>query len=62
METPLIAEGRSAEIQAARIAAHPLGRIAQPDEISDAVLYLLSPRSSFVTGVILPVDGGYVAR
>jgi NAD(P)-dependent dehydrogenase (short-subunit alcohol dehydrogenase family) len=62
VETPLIAEGRAPEIQAARIAAHPLGRIAQPDEISDAVLYLLSPRSSFVTGVTMPVDGGYVAR
>ncbi|MEU4295144.1 SDR family oxidoreductase [Kribbella sp. NPDC026596] len=62
VETPLIAEGRSPEITAARIAAHPLGRIARPEEISDAVLYLLSPRSSFVTGVTMPVDGGYVAR
>lgn len=62
VDTPLIAEGRSPEVQAARIAAHPLGRIARPEEISDAVLYLLSSRSSFVTGVTMPVDGGYVAR
>ncbi|GAA4263129.1 SDR family oxidoreductase [Dactylosporangium darangshiense] len=62
VETPLIAEGRSPEIQAARIAAHPLGRIARPEEIADAVLYLLSSRSTFVTGVTMPVDGGYVAR
>jgi NAD(P)-dependent dehydrogenase (short-subunit alcohol dehydrogenase family) len=60
--TPLIAGGRSPEIQAARIAAHPLARLARPEEIADAVPYLLSFRSSFVTGVTTPVDGGYVAR
>ncbi|MFE4544185.1 SDR family NAD(P)-dependent oxidoreductase [Arthrobacter sp. NPDC056727] len=40
-------------------AAHPLGRIARPDEIADAVLWLLSDKASFVTGIALPVDGGY---
>jgi len=62
VDTPLIASGRSPEAMAARIAAHPLGRIAQASEIADAVLYLCSSESSFVTGVALPVDGGYVAR
>jgi NAD(P)-dependent dehydrogenase (short-subunit alcohol dehydrogenase family) len=40
-------------------AGHPLGRIAQPEEIADSVVFLLSDKSSFITGVALPVDGGY---
>jgi NAD(P)-dependent dehydrogenase (short-subunit alcohol dehydrogenase family) len=62
VNTPLIAEGRSPEVMAARIAAHPLGRIAEPEEIADAIVWLCSVKSNFVTGVALPVDGGYVAR
>ena len=37
---------------------HPLGRIAEPREIAEAVLFLASPRASFVTGATLIVDGG----
>lgn len=62
VNTPLIAEGRPPEVMAARIAAHPLGRIAEASEIADAVVWLCSDMSSFVTGVAIPVDGGYVAR
>jgi NAD(P)-dependent dehydrogenase (short-subunit alcohol dehydrogenase family) len=62
VDTPLIAEGRSPEVMAARIAAHPIGRIGRPEEIADAVAWLCSDRSSFVTGTAMPVDGGYVAR
>lgn len=36
----------------------PLGRIAQPDDVASAVLYLLSDAARFVNGAILPVDGG----
>lgn len=39
----------------------PQQRMAQPDEIAPAVLYLLSPASGYVTGTVLPVDGGYLA-
>ncbi len=38
--------------------ATPLGRLGEPEDVADAVLYLLSPASSFVTGVCLPIDGG----
>jgi NAD(P)-dependent dehydrogenase (short-subunit alcohol dehydrogenase family) len=40
-------------------ASHPLGRIARAEEIADAVVWLLSDRASYVTGIALPVDGGY---
>ncbi|KAI1392472.1 NAD(P)-binding protein [Hypoxylon trugodes] len=36
----------------------PMGRLARPEEVSDAVLFLCSPRSSFITGITLPIDGG----
>jgi NAD(P)-dependent dehydrogenase (short-subunit alcohol dehydrogenase family) len=39
--------------------AVPLGRIGQPAEIATAVLFLASPKSSFVTGANIPVDGGW---
>ncbi|MEM4213383.1 MAG: SDR family oxidoreductase [Thermoplasmatales archaeon] len=42
-------------------AKHPVGRLAQPDEIAQAVVFLLSARSSFMTGSSLVVDGGYTA-
>jgi NAD(P)-dependent dehydrogenase (short-subunit alcohol dehydrogenase family) len=37
----------------------PLGRWGQPDDIAGAALFLCSPSAAFITGVILPVDGGY---
>ena len=42
-------------------AMHPLGRIGQPRDISAMVLFLLSDASSWMTGAIIPVDGGILA-
>jgi NAD(P)-dependent dehydrogenase (short-subunit alcohol dehydrogenase family) len=42
--------------------ANPLGRMAQPEEIAEAVVWLCSDAASFVVGVALPVDGGATAR
>lgn len=38
----------------------PMGRVAQPDEMAGAVLYLVSPAASYTTGTCLNVDGGYL--
>lgn len=43
-------------------AGQPINRLGTADEIAQAVLWLCSPGASFVIGVALPVDGGYVAR
>jgi NAD(P)-dependent dehydrogenase (short-subunit alcohol dehydrogenase family) len=42
--------------------AHPMARIGDPSEVAKAVLFLASDDASFITGVILPVDGGYLAQ
>ncbi len=44
-----------------REAQIPLQRLATPEEVADAILFLASAESSYVTGAVLPVDGGYTA-
>tara|TARA_B100000446_G_C10241245_1_gene229588 strand:- start:67 stop:246 length:180 start_codon:yes stop_codon:yes gene_type:complete len=41
---------------------HPMGRLGEPEEIASAAAFLASADASFVTGIALPVDGGYDAR
>ncbi len=42
--------------------AHPIGRLGEPSEVANAILFLASDEASFITGAILPVDGGYLAQ
>lgn len=57
-----VAEGGEKEAQEKFSRLEPMGRIGKPQEIADAVLWLCSARSSFVTGHALTVDGGWVAQ
>jgi NAD(P)-dependent dehydrogenase (short-subunit alcohol dehydrogenase family) len=41
---------------------HPLGRVAQPIEVAQAIAFLLSDEASFITGTTLAVDGGLLAQ
>ena len=41
---------------------HPIGRIGQPEEVAELMVWLCSDRSSFMTGAIIPIDGGFVAQ
>lgn len=50
------------EAKRAMAALHPIGRIGAPAEVAEAVLWLCSPQSSFVTGHDLLVDGGFTAK
>lgn len=54
--------GPHTEYRAKMAAFHPIGRIAAPEEITGAVLWLCSDEASFVTGQVLTVDGGFTAR
>ncbi|MFC1525453.1 SDR family NAD(P)-dependent oxidoreductase [Candidatus Latescibacterota bacterium] len=62
VETPLTREWLSDPQRRAGAAAwHPLNRVAEPEEIAAAIAFLCSDEALFITGAILPVDGGYTA-
>lgn len=55
-------EPGGAEYVAAIERMHPMGRLGEPAEVAQAIAFLASDQASFVTGAILPVDGGYLAQ
>ncbi len=66
VDTPLLARSmaRAADPDAARRASlgrHPMGRFGRPEEVAHSILHLASDESGFVTGIELPVDGGWLA-
>jgi NAD(P)-dependent dehydrogenase (short-subunit alcohol dehydrogenase family) len=69
VDTEFVAHARDAAAdpdpaasRASAISQHPIGRILTPAEIAEAIVFLASPAASAITGAILSVDGGYVAR
>jgi 3-oxoacyl-[acyl-carrier protein] reductase len=66
-DTPMIGEfianSRTTpdEMRARLLSAIPLGRLATPEDVAGAAVYLASDEAGFLTGVILPVDGGHMA-
>ncbi len=64
IETPMLERvtDASVKIRDQLIRAVPMRRVAQPSEIGDTVAWLMSDKSSYVTGVALPIDGGWVAQ
>lgn len=62
VDTPIhVSRGMSREDVARMGPAHPLGRVGRPEEVAEAILFLLSDRAAWITGAILPVDGGMLA-
>ena len=62
IRTPILDQAKGTEVWDAMTAMTPMGRLGEPHEIAAAVAYLASDDASFVTGLELYVDGGYIAR
>jgi NAD(P)-dependent dehydrogenase (short-subunit alcohol dehydrogenase family) len=62
IETDMTEQLRGEEqTRAYLLSLHPVGRFGQSEEVAASVLYLCSPEASFITGVALPLDGGFAA-
>ena len=60
IDTPLLSQV-PAEIKAALVSKHPIGRLGTSEEVAELVIWLSSHKASFVTGAYYPVDGAYLA-
>ncbi len=54
--------GKSKEVEKQFESMEPVGRLGQPEEVAEAVIWLCSDASSFITGDAIPVDGGWTAQ
>ena len=61
VDTPILAQIPQ-EAKEAMANQLPIGRLGKDDEIANLITYLLSENASFITGAIIPIDGGYTAQ
>ncbi|PSL33815.1 SDR family NAD(P)-dependent oxidoreductase [Dyadobacter jiangsuensis] len=61
IKTPLLKDLDEATMEWL-VGRHPIGRMGESDEVAELVLWLSSPKASFVTGAYYPADGGYLAQ
>ena len=52
----------TAKMSESVLAAHPMGRWAQPEEMGAAIVWMCSERATYLNGAIVPIDGGFVAH
>ena len=64
IKTPMIDRftGKNKEVEKQFETMEPVGRLGEPEEVAEAVVWLCSEASSFITGDAIPVDGGWVAQ
>lgn len=63
IDTPLLAAaGMDEGVKKQMAGLHPIGRLGKAEEVAELVLWLSSPKSSFVSGAYYPVDGAYLAQ
>jgi len=62
IKTPLVMSSLDKAALDGLVGLHPMGRLGESEEIAELILWLASPKSSFVTGAYYPADGGYLAQ
>ena len=64
IRTPMMARGlqRRPDLEERYARSEPLKRLGEPEKIGEAVAWLCSERASYVTGLPMPVDGGFMAQ
>jgi NAD(P)-dependent dehydrogenase (short-subunit alcohol dehydrogenase family) len=62
IKTPMVSAALDETALKGVAALHPIGRLGEPEEVAELILWLASPSASFVTGSYYAIDGGYLAQ
>lgn len=61
VDTPILSQVPN-DMKQAMASQMPIGRLGKDNEIANLIIYLLSEKTSFITGAVVPIDGGYTAQ